>query len=67
MVLVKQIVCACCYSVGITDSRCICTYSNNYPTIELEFDVCECCGQIINDGNPADTAFNKEQMSRFKG
>jgi len=64
--LEKHKVCASCYSVGITDLNCVCTYSNNYPTIELEFKVCTCCGNLINDGEPADTPFNDEQFKKLE-
>ena len=61
--LVKHTVCRNCLSVGITDKDCICIYSNEYPTITLEFEECECCGHILNDGCPADTEFNKQQAN----
>lgn len=61
-VLQKFIVCTSCLSVGITDNNCICSYSHKYPTIELEFEVCECCGHLIEDGSPADTLFNNQQF-----
>jgi hypothetical protein len=60
--LEKHRVCADCHSVGITYNDCRCTYQNGYPTIELEFEVCECCGNIVNDGQCADTPFNNEQL-----
>ena len=56
MVLQKIIVCTDCYSPDIIDSDCICTYSNDYEVIELEFDVCECCGNALEI---ADTKFNE--------
>jgi len=59
----KHIVCKSCFSIGITDSDCICTYQKKYPTIELEFEFCNCCGKIINDGSPADTDFNDNQLN----
>jgi len=65
--LEKHTVCASCFSIGITDKDCVCTYSNVYPTIELEFEVCDSCGRIINDSNPADTPFNEEQFKALKG
>jgi len=63
--LEKFKVCTECYSVGVTYSGCICTYGK-YQTIELEFEVCDCCGNLISDGNPADTPFNTEQLNKAK-
>ena len=60
--LEKHKVCADCHSIGITQNDCICTYQNGYPTIELEFEVCNCCGNVLNDGQCADTSFNTEQL-----
>lgn len=65
-VLRKHKVCASCLSVGISYVDCICTYSRNYPTIELEFEECACCGSILNDGEPADTHFNDEQFKKLE-
>jgi len=65
-ILVKHKVCEGCLSVGITEADCICTYDKNYKTIELEFEVCECCGHLISDGNPADTEFNKQQFKNYE-
>lgn len=31
-----------------------------------KFEVCECCGNIINDGNPAETDFNLKQIRKNK-
>ena len=64
MKLEKHEVCISCFSVGISYNDCQCTYQNNYPTIELEFEVCECCGNLISDGTPADTEFNKNQFEK---
>ena len=41
--------------------NCRCADSN-YQTVELEFEVCECCNNLIDDGHPADTEFNKKQL-----
>jgi len=62
MKLEKHTVCASCWSVGVTDVHCICVDNNNYPTIELEFNVCEWCENLECDGDPADTEFNNEQL-----
>jgi len=62
MRLEKHIVCTSCLSVGIIDKDCVCSYAL-YDSIELEFEVCECCDNLISDGDPADTEFNKEQLS----
>lgn len=59
--LEKHKVCDECYSIGIVDNNCRCTYGK-YKTIELEFEVCDCCGHLIRDGIPADTKFNEEQI-----
>ena len=59
--LEKFKVCKNCYSVGITDTNCNCVYGE-YKTIELEYEVCECCGNVIEDGHPVDTEFNKQQL-----
>ena len=63
--LQKFDVCDRCFSVNIIDTGCICVDSN-YTTIELEFEVCSCCGRLIGDGNPADTPFNDEQLKDRK-
>jgi hypothetical protein len=62
--LVKEKVCTSCLSPHIVDKDCICTYQRNYPTIELEFKKCNCCGQV--DYHPADTEFNNEQHENHK-
>lgn len=62
--LEKHNVCIDCYSVGITYTDCICQYGK-FPTIELEFEVCECCGNLIKDGNPADSEFNTKQFEKL--
>lgn len=59
--LQKFKVCDQCFSVSIVDLNCICTFGN-YKTVELEFEVCDCCGKLIADGSPADTPFNDEQL-----
>lgn len=64
--LEKHYVCTSCYSVTATDPNCICCYSNHYDTIELEFEMCTCCGNLVNDGYPADTEFNKKQYETSK-
>lgn len=61
--LEKFKVCDECYCVNIIHTDCICSYSK-YKTIELEFEVCTCCGQLIDDGTPADTEFNTEQIKK---
>ena len=57
-------VCKQCLSPGITYPDCICCYTNGYPTIELEFEICECCGNIHE--TPAYTEFNKKQFENDK-
>lgn len=61
MALVKHRVCAACYSVGITAHDCVCTYQRGYPTIELEFEQCDCCGRFT-DGQPADSPANEQAI-----
>lgn len=63
--LEKFKVCDQCYCVGMKYGDCVCSY-DKYKTIELEFEVCECCGHLIDDGNPADTPFNDEQIKNHK-
>lgn len=56
--LQKFHVCADCYSLN-----CGCSGSHIcYQRIELEFEVCNCCNNIVEDGDPADTEFNREQL-----
>ena len=64
--LVKHTVCANCEAVGIIYKDCICTYDKNYPRIELEFETSVEFDTLLEDGNPADTEFNKEQWKKFK-
>jgi hypothetical protein len=61
--LEKFDVCEDCLSVGITDTNCSCSYGS-YKSIKLEFEVCDCCGQILHDGQPADTPFNETQLKK---
>jgi len=58
----KFTVCAMCLSVGVVDLDCICVHQKDYDTVELEFEVCECCNNLICDGQPAETDFNKKQL-----
>jgi len=61
----KHSVCDECFNVGISP-HCVC-FDSNYSTIELEFEVCDCCGQVLNDGRtPANTEFNAEQLKKLK-
>jgi len=59
--LEKFKVCDQCLCVAIVHTDCVCAYGK-YKTIELEFEVCDCCGNLISDGQPADTPFNEEQF-----
>lgn len=63
--LEKFKVCDQCYCVGKQHIDCVCAY-DKYNTIELEFEVCECCGHLINDGAPAHTPFNDEQIKNHE-
>jgi len=62
--LEKHTVCISCRSIGILDIDCICVHSHRYPTIELEFEVCDCCGNPKSD-QPADTEFNEKQLQKI--
>ena len=62
--LEKFRVCQECLSVSIIDPNCVCAYSK-YKIIELEFEVCACCGNVVNDGEPADTEFNKRVLKNI--
>ena len=64
--LVKHKVCVDCRAVGIIYNDCVCTYQKGYPTIELEFEVCNCCGNIVNDVQCAETPFNDKQLKEIK-
>lgn len=57
----KETVCSACMSIGISNIDCVCTYMNDYPTVILEFEVCNCCGHV-NDDNVPDTPFNRESL-----
>jgi hypothetical protein len=63
--LEKHKVCDQCYAAGMLHNDCICSYGK-YNTIELEFHVCKCCGSLLDDGNPAETAFNEEQIKNHE-
>ena len=60
MTLVKIEVCRSCLSPEIIDSNCICTYQNDYTTIELEFEQCDCCERT--NSHAAETDFNNKQF-----
>jgi hypothetical protein len=62
--LEKFKVCSQCYCVGIIHTDCICSYGK-YKSIELEFEVCVCCDNLIEDGVPADSEFNKQKLNEF--
>ena len=57
----KETVCDACRSIGITYLDCVCTYMKNYPTVTVEFEVCDCCGHVNDDEIP-DTPFNREAL-----
>lgn len=65
MKLIKIEACTSCYSHALLYVDCICSYQNGYPTIELEFEECECCGVIST--HYADTEFNKLQLEKYEG
>lgn len=59
MKIEKFKVCEDCQSLDIIDPNCRCTYDRNYPIIELEFEVCECCNAVKS--YPVDSEFNIQQ------
>jgi len=63
--LEKFDVCDRCLCVGIEDPNCVCM-DGKYKTIKLEFEVCECCGAVVSDGQPAETEFNEKQLLNIK-
>lgn len=56
-------VCQSCLSAGMVNPSCECAFGE-YEAVLLEFEVCNCCGNIINDGDPADTPFNTKQLEK---
>lgn len=63
-ILKKINVCKYCFSDGITDLNCKCVNSR-VNTVLLEFEFCKCCNNIISDGYPAETNFNKNQLKNI--
>ena len=61
---VKHKVCTECLSPSIIDADCICVYSKNYPTVELEFEHCSCCRNTSDEY--ADTEFNEAQLKKLE-
>lgn len=59
-ILEKLSVCRECLSPDIIYAECVCVTERRYPTIELEFEVCKCCGNMSSQ--PADTEFNAKQL-----
>ena len=62
-VIEKHEVCAKCLAIGIKSNDCVCTYRNDYATIELEFKLCSCCGEIKDE--PIDSEFNNSQYEKL--
>lgn len=62
----KLIVCAECKTVGVSDEHCICQYANEYPTLELEFYACKCCGSPVDPLNCVDNEYNKITICEFE-
>lgn len=56
----------CKARVRAVDSNCICNFSSLFDTIELEFEVCECCGKEVTPEQYADTEFNKAQIADYE-
>lgn len=63
--IVKHTVCVDCLSTTIINVDCRCVTHNNYKTVELEFEVCACCNNILNDGSPAETEFNTQKYKEL--
>lgn len=63
MKLVKMRACVDCLTFAIRDPDCVCCYANVYKTVELEFEECECCGNISEEY--ADTEFNHSQLEKL--
>ena len=59
--LTKVRACAECYDHPAERDRCICWVERDYPTIELEFTECVCCGHI-DEANIPFTEFNRKQL-----
>lgn len=59
--LTKVRACAECYDHPAERDRCICWVERDYPTIELEFTECVCCGNI-DEANIPFTEFNRKQL-----
>lgn len=66
MIVAKFVVCASCLSEGVTDINCVCCSEEGYDSIELEFNSCECCGHIIDDGFPINSEFNTAQLKTLE-
>lgn len=64
MELRKLEVCPECLMHQRPPFECICTYMSYKPII-LELNVCNCCGNIVDDGNPPETVFNIEQLKNL--
>jgi RNase P subunit RPR2 len=63
--LAKEVVCDDCQSPIIIYKNCRCTYDRQYPTIVLEFYVCDCCGQM--ESSPTkDSEFNQKQWKAYE-
>jgi len=60
----KEKVYTLCLSPTITDVDCVCVYHRNYPTVEIEFEHCNCCEHTSD--NYADTEFNKTHLKKLE-
>jgi hypothetical protein len=63
MAIVRETVCASCHSLDIVDKDCVCVWENKYPTVELEFEQCDHCGNIASE--PLDNEFNRKQLGEI--
>ena len=64
MGLIRIHVCTECLSPAILYKDCRCVWDKHYPTVELEFEQCECCGHVAEQ--PAETAFNDIQLGELE-
>ena len=59
--ITKIAACSECYNHPYERDRCICWTESEYPTIEIEFKQCRCCGNVDFENIPF-TKFNREQL-----
>jgi hypothetical protein len=64
MKIIQIKVCESCLSPDIVDTDCSCCTSNFYKTVVLEFEECECCGQL-KGGYLKDSEFNINELKKL--